>query len=223
MVGLDRIKDLIKKQCQQLYPSYKTLVTSSKWQSNLQQYTFALQRFMSQVELSIARGRRSWKATKEEVAETFAIPGRRLTNIEPLLDSLPDLVHKEEFGGRTASSEVTLRFRLHPLEEAWLKQLDNSQETVKRNGLNVPSVPAEMLLRQAEQEGYTYPERMEVLRLLKQRGYIDLDQKHSLLTRTVDAVDDLRDAVQEQVKELEAQICALADALPDFDVSPFPI
>ena len=223
MVGLDRIKDLIKKQCQQLYPSYKTLVTSSKWQSNLQQYTFALQRFMSQGELSIVRGRRSWKATKEEVAETFAIPGRRLTNIEPLLDSLRDLVHKEEFGGRTASSEVTLRFRLHPLEEEWLKQLDNSQETVKRNGLDIPSIPAELLLREAKKEGYTDLETMQVLRLLKERGFIDLDQKYNLLTRTVDAVDDLRDAVQEHLKNLEAQIKALTDALPDFDTSPFPI
>ncbi len=223
MVGLDRIKDLIKKQCQQLYPVYKTLVTSSKWQSNLQQYSYALQRFMSQGELSIARGRRSWKATKEEVAETFAIPGRRLTNIEPLLDSLRDLVHKEEFGGRTASSEVTLRFRLHPLEEAWLKQLDNSQETVKRNGLDVPSIPAELLLREAKKEGYTDLETMQVLRLLKERGFIDLDQKYNLLTRTVDAIDDLHDAVQEQLKNLEAQIKALADALPDFDTSPFPI
>jgi len=223
MVGLDRIKDLIKKQCQQLYPSYKTLVTSSKWQSNLQQYTFALQRFMSQGELSIIRGRRSWKATKEEVAETFAIPGRRLTNIEPLLDSLRDLVHKEEFGGRTASSEVTLRFRLHPLEEEWLKQLDNSQETVKRNGLDVPSIPAELLLLEAKKEGYTDLETMQVLRLLKERGFIDLDQKYNLLTRTIDAVDDLRDAVQEHLKNLEAQIKALTDALPDFDTSPFPI
>ena len=160
----------IKKQCQQLYPGYKTLVTSSKWQSNLQQYTYALQRFMSQGELSIARGRRSWKASKEEVAETFAIPGRRLTNIEPLLDSLGDLVHKEEFGGRTASSEVTLRFRLHPLEEAWLKQLDNSQETVKRNGLDVPSIPAELLLREAKKEGYTDLETMQTFAMILSTG-----------------------------------------------------
>ncbi|TMD22540.1 MAG: hypothetical protein E6J04_21605, partial [Chloroflexi bacterium] len=62
MVGLDRIKDLVKKQCQQLYPRYKTLITNSKWQNNLQQYTHALQRIISQGELSIARGRRSWKA-----------------------------------------------------------------------------------------------------------------------------------------------------------------
>ena len=223
MVGLDRIKDLVKKQCQQLYPRYKTLISGPKWQNNLQQYTHALQRFMAQGELSIARGRRAWKASKEEVADTFAIPGRRLTNLEPLLDNLKDLIVKEEFSGRTASSEVTLRFRLHPLEEEWLKQLDSSQETVKRNGLDVPSIPAELLLREAGKEGYTYPERMEVLRLLKERGFVDLDQKRNLLTRTVDAIDDLRDAVQEQLKSLEAQVQALANALPDFDTSPFPL
>ncbi|MFL5590734.1 MAG: hypothetical protein ACJ8DI_24215 [Ktedonobacteraceae bacterium] len=222
MVGLDRIKDLVKKQCQQLYPSYKTLITNSKWQNNLQQYTHALQRIISQGELSIARGRRSWKASKEVVADTFAIPGRRLTNVEPLLESLKDLIVKEEFSGRAASSEVTLRFRLHPLEEEWLKQLDGSQETVKRNGLDVPSIPAELLLREAKKEGYTDLETMEILRLLKERGFIELD-RHNLITRTVDAVDDLRDAVLEQVKNLEEQIRVLVDALPDFDASPFPV
>jgi hypothetical protein len=223
MVGMERIKELVKKQCQQLYPRYKTLITGPKWQNNLQQYTHALQRFKDQGELSIARGRRSWKASKEEVADTFAIPGRRLTNLEPLLDNLRDFIVKEEFSGRTASSEVTLRFRLHPLEEEWLKELDNSQETVNRNGLDVPCMPAELLLRKAEKEGYTYPERMEALRLLKERGFVDLDQKRNLLTRTVDAIDDLRDAVQEQLNNLEAQIQALAQALPDFDTSPFPL
>ena len=222
MVGLDRIKDLVKKQCQQLYPGYRTLITSSKWQNNLQQYTHAIQRFMSQGELSIARGRYPWKATKEEVADAFAIPGRRLTNIEPLLESLKDLIIKEEFSGRAASSEVTLRFRLHPLEERWLKELDNSQERVKRNGLDVPSIPSEVLMWDAKKEGYTYLEAGEVLRLLKERGYVDLNRQN-LLTRTVDAVDDLRDAVLDQLKNLEGQIRTLADALPDFDTSPYPV
>lgn len=220
MVGLDRIRDLVKKQCQQLYPGYRTLISGPKWQNNLQQYTHALQRFMAHSELSIARGRQSWKVTKEEVAGAFGIPGKRLVNIEPLLDSLKDLVVKEEFGGRSASSEVTLRFRLHPLEEQWLKRLDNSQETVKRNGLDVPSIPAEILMREAKKDGYTDLETMEVLRLLKERGFIELD-RHNLLTRTIDAIDDLRDAVLEQVKNLENQVRALVDALPDFDSGPF--
>jgi len=223
MVGVDLIKDLIKKQCQQLYPKYKTLITNSKWKENLQQYRFALQRLMSQGELSIARGRRSFVATKEEVAETFAIPGRRLTGIEPLLENLKDLVIKEEFSGRTASSEVTLRFKLHPLEEDWLNQLDNSGEKVRRNGLEVPCLPAELLLRYAKQEGYTDSEITEILYLLRERGFIDLDQKNNMLTRTVDAVDDLRDAVQEQLRVLEKQVREAADALPDFDSSRYPL
>jgi len=223
MVGLDRIKDLLRKQCQQLYPKYKTLITNPKWKENLQQYKLALQRLISQNELSIARGRRPFVATKEEVADTFVIPGRRLTNIEPLLENLKDLIVKEEFSGRSASSKVTLRFRLHPLEEDWLNQLDNSSEKVRRNGLEVPSLPAELLLRYAKQEGYTDPEIGEILYLLKERGFVDHDPKNNLLTRTVDAVDDLREAVQAQMKTLEESVQALVDALPDFDANSYPL
>jgi len=217
MVGLDRIRDLVKKQCQQLYPRYRTLITNNKWKDNIQQYKLALQRLIAQNDLSIARGRRPFIATKEEVADTFVIPGRRLTNIEPLLDNLKDFVSKEEFGGRTASSEVTLRFKLHPLEEDLLNQLDTSPEKVRRNGMEVPSAPAELLLRYAKQEGYTDPEITEIIYLLRERKYIDLDQRSNLLTRTVDAVDDLRDALQEQIRVLDEQVRTVAEALPDFD------
>lgn len=223
MVGLDRIKDLLRKQCQQLYPKYRTLITNPKWKDNIQQYRHALQRLISQNELSVARGRRSFVATKEEVADTFAIPGRRLTNIEPLLENLKDLIIKEEFSGRSASSEVSLRFRLHPLEEDWLSQLDNSQEKVRRNGIEVSALPAELFLRYGKQVGYTDPEITELLYLLRDRKYVDLEQRNNLLVRTVDAVDDLRDAVQAQMKTLEENVRTLAEALPDFDNSSYPL
>jgi hypothetical protein len=222
MVGLDRIRDLVKKQCQQLYPRYRTLITNNKWKENLQQYKLALQRLIAQNDLSIARGRRPFIATKEEVADTFVIQGRRLTGIEPLLENLKDFVVKEAFSGRTASSEVTLRFKLHPLEEDLLNQLDTSSEKVRRNGLEVPSLPAELLLRHAKKEGYTDTEITEILYLLRERGYVDLDQRNNLI-RTVDAVDDLRDAIQEQVRMLEEQIQALGEAITDFDTSRYPI
>jgi len=172
---------------------------------------------MAQDELSIVRGRQPWKATKEEVADTFAIPGRRLTNLEPMLDSLKDLIVKEDFSGRTSQSTVTLRFRLHPLEEEWLKLLEESQETVKNNGLDVPCLPAELLLRQAAAKGYTNEETREILRLLKERGFIDLDQKNGLLLRTVEAIDDQREVLRVQLQNLEFQIQQLADALPEFE------
>ena len=223
MVGIERIKDLLKKQCQHLYPGYRTLITTPKWRENLQLYDLAIQRLMAQDELSIVRGRQSWKATKEEVADTFAIPGRRLTNLEPLLDSLKDLIVKEDFSGRTSQSTVTLRFRLHPLEEEWLKLLEESQETVKSNGLDVPCLPAELLLRQATAKGYTNEETREILRLLKERGFIDLDQKNGLLLRTVEAIDDQREVLREQLQRLEFQIQQLADALPDFEPDRYPL
>jgi len=221
MVGLDRIRDLVKKQCQQLYPRYRTLITNNKWKENLQQYKLALQRLIAQNDLSIARGRRPFIATKEEVADTFVIQGRRLTGIEPLLENLKDFVIKEAFSGRTASSEVTLRFKLHPLEKDLLNQLDASSEKVRRNGLEVPRLPAELLLRHAKQEGYTDTEITEILYLLRERGYVDLDQKNNLI-RTVDAVDDLRDAIQEQVRMLEEQVRALGEAITDFDTGYYP-
>ena len=45
----------------------------------------------------------------------------------------------------------------------------------------------------------------------------------SLLTRTIDAVDDLREAVQVQMKTLEEGVQALVDALPDFEANGYPL
>src|SRR5579875_767788 len=223
MVGVERIKNLVRKQCQQLYPHYKTLMTNSKWKENLQQYRSAIQHLIQKGEISIVRGSRPFNTTKEEVADVFMIPGRRLTNIEPLLDNLKELIIREEFSGRSATSAVRLRFKLHPLEEDLLGQIDGSSEYVKRNGLEVPSIPADMLLRYARKQGYREPEIVEILYLLRDRALVDWDQKKNLLVRTVDTLDDLRDALREQLKTLEMQIHALADALPDFDTHEYPL
>lgn len=222
MVGSERIKDLLKKQCQVLYPRYKTLITNPKWQDNIQSYEIAVRTLVAQNELSIVRGRRSYEATKEEVATIFAIPGKRLGNIEPLVENLKYLVAKEDFSGRTATSMVTLRFCLHPLEEDLLAQLENSDEKVRRNGVEVPRLPAELLLRYAKQEGYTQSEIRAILGLMKERRFVDTDARFNL-ERRVDNVDDLRDRIQEQLTKVEAQVYQLADALPDFDKSRYPL
>ncbi len=223
MVGIDRIKDLFRQQCRQLYPNYQTLITSSKWLQNLQQYNYALQSVIADDGISIARGRRPWKASKEAIADAFRIPGRRLTSLESLLDTLGDLIVKEEFAGRTASSEVTLKFKLHPLEQDWLGQLDASSEKIRRNKLMVPALPPEQLIRQAKQSGYTDEEVTEVLRLLQTRKFVDLDQRENMLFRAVDAIDDLRDAVQEQINHLDRQVQELAEKIPDFEANRYPV
>jgi hypothetical protein len=222
MVGSERIKDLLKKQCQGLYPHYKTLITNPKWQDNIQSYEIAVRTLVANNELSIVRGRRFYEASKEEVATIFAIPGKRLSNIEPLIENLKHLIVKEDFSGRTSASMVTLRFRLHPLEEDLLGQLENSEEKVRRNGVEVPRLPAELLLRYAKQEGYTQSEIRAILGLMKERRFVDTDAKFNL-ERRVDNVDDLRDRIQEQLTKVETQIYQLADTLPDFDKSRYSL
>jgi hypothetical protein len=221
MVGTERIKDVFRQQCRRLYPNYRTLIASRNWRENLQQYNYAVEKVIADDGLSVARGRRPWKASKEDVADAFRIPGRRLVNLEPLLDALGDLIVKEEFSGRQSTSEVTLSFQLHPLEQDWLAQLEGSKEKVKRDGGELAALPAEQLVRGAKQAGYTENEIGEILRLLQTRRFIDYDQKKALLIRTVDAVDDLRDAVAAQISSLETLVNELK-ALPDFEPGRFP-
>lgn len=222
MVGSERIKDLLKKQCQALYPHYKTLITNPKWQDNIQSYEIAVRTLIAQNELSIARGHRSYEASKEEVATVFAIPGKRLGNIEPLIENLKHLIVKEDFSGRTAASMVKLRFRLHPLEEDLLKQLEASEEKVQRNGVDVPRLPGGPLLVYAKREGYTQPEIKALLSLMKERRYVDMDSKLNL-ERRADNVDDLRDRIQEKLVKVELQTDQLAETLPDFEKSRYPL
>lgn len=223
MVGVDLLKDLFRQVCRRLYPTYQTLVTGKNWDKNLQQYNYALEKVITEDGLSIARGRRSWTATKEAVADAFRIPGRRLTNLEALLDTLEDLIEREEFSGRSPTSEVKLKFKLHPLEEEWLEQLEASRETVKSEGIEAQAVPAEQLLRQARKSGYTDAEVQEVLRLLQSRQFVNFDQRRRLLIRAIDKdIDLLREAVDKQLEHLEQQIQSLT-ALPEFDPGYYPL
>lgn len=222
MVGTERVKELFRQQVRRLYPDYRTLITGKAWKVNLQQYNYALEKMIADDGLSIARGRRPWKATKEAVADALQIPGRRLTNLDPLLDALSDLIVKEDFSGRSPGSEVSLRFQLHVLESDWIEQIEASKETVRQNGMNVPAMPAEFLMRQAKRKGYTDDEVVEIIRLLRARKFVEYDQKQGFLVRNLESVVDAKEAVAEQIARLESQINVLS-VLPDFEAKRYPV
>lgn len=222
MVGVERIKDLFRQQCRQLYPAYQTLITDRRWKENLQQYAYAIERVIAEDGISIVRGRRAWRSTKEAVADAFHIPGRSLTRLETLLATLENLIDKEEFSGRSPTSEVSLRFKVHPLEEEWLAKLEQSRKTVRLEGAEVPAVPVLPLITHARQSGYTPDEIQEIVRLLQARKYVDLDPRSNFLIRTVDNISDLRDAVARNIDALEHQVQVLTQ-LPDFEADRYPI
>ncbi|MCO5213639.1 MAG: hypothetical protein M9936_28400 [Caldilinea sp.] len=223
MVGTERIKDLFRQIVRTMYPAYKTLMISRKWRENLQQYNYAIQSVINEDGLSIARGRRSWIAGKEEVADAFRIPGRRLTNLESLLDVLDPLIEKEDFSGRRADSTVSLKFHLHPLELEWLEMIDESGEKFHTNGMEVPAIAAEMLVRHAQYRGYTQSEIGEVLRLLQTRKFVDYDQRKNLIIRAVDAIDDLRDTVATQIAAFSLEVSEIAKTIPDFEAERYGV
>lgn len=223
MVGIDRVKELFRLQCRKIYPNYRTLATSRSWQPNLQQYRYALEKVITQDGISIARGRNEWAATKSTVADTFHIAGKSMTRLEVLIRELVDVgvLDTINFTGRQAYSEVSLKFKLHPLENEWLRLLDNSKQQTIVQGSKVPAIAAEDLFKLGSGSGYTLEEMSEVLQLLKTRKYID--QRQNLIVRTIDAIDDLRESVSAFLDQLETSIIALRDGLPEFDDTRYPI
>ena len=220
MVGADRIKEVFRQQCRKLYPNYKTLIVDKNWQTYMQQYQYAIEKVAAEDGISVARGRQPWVTTKEDVAGALRIPGRRLTTLEVILDSLSKtgLLEKTQFSGRSTSSDVSLLFKLHPLEEDWLNKLDGS----KHKGGDMPSMPADVLMQQSRTLGYTLAEIQEVIHLLTVRKYIDLDKKRNAIVRTVDSVDDLKASIQLLLADFEKDITLLSTELPDFEDRFYP-
>ncbi len=225
MVGGDRIKEIFRLVCRKLYPSYHTLVNGRNWQANLQQYRYGLEKVIADDGISVARGRHEWVTTKDEAADVFHVANRRLTTLEVLVEALEqvELLEKIQFSGRTGASEVSLKFKLHLLENEWLRLLDASTERVMFNGSQVQALPAESLLRYSRKNGYLETEIQEIIRLLMDRKYIDLDKKTGMIVRIIDAIEDLREAVRAMLDQLEKDIHLLQDALPDFDDRFYPI
>jgi uncharacterized protein YoxC len=223
MVGYERIKDLFRAQCQLLYPRYQTLITGRRWQQELQQYNYALERVINDEGVAVARGRQLWETTKENAADAFTIPKRSLTRLETLLDSLEDMIVKEEYSGRRASSRIRLRFQLHPLEEQWLEELEESKETTLYEGMQAPAVYAIELIRKARDQGYILEEVKEIMGLMKSRQFVILDQQQNMLIRHIDDMEDIKNQVQSKIDRLAEAVDKLEEAVPEFDRRRIPL
>lgn len=223
MVGHERIRELFRAQCRLLYPHYETLMTGPKWAEDLQYYTYAVEKVASEDGVAVVRGRRPWETTKSGAADAFTIPGRSLSRLETLLDSLEKLVVKEDYSGRTADSPIRLRFQQHPLEKQWLEQLEISPETGSFEGKEGPALLAIELIRQAQRQGYLDVEVKEILRLLSSRRYVGMDQRKGLLVRLSEETGELKEQIEDKLNRLEADILRLKAALVDFEAERYPV
>jgi len=223
MVGHERIRELFKTQCRLLYPHYETLMTGPKWAEDLQYYAYAVEKVADDDGVAVVRGRRPWETTKSGAADAFTIPGRSLSRLETLLDSLDKLVIKEEYSGRTADSPIRLRFQLHPLEKQWLEQLEASNEKGRFESKEGPALYAVELIRQAQGQGYLAEEVQEILRLLATRKYVGMDQRKMLLVRLAEETGELKEEIETKLNQLGGDIDRLKIALADFEPERYPV
>lgn len=223
MLGHERVRELFKTQCRLLYPHYETLITGQKWTEDLQYYAYALEKVGAEDGVAVVRGRRPWETTKSDAADAFTIPGRSLSRLETLLDSLEKLIVKEEYSGRTADSPIRLRFQLHPLEKLWLDQLESSSEKGKIEGKEGPALYAIELIRQAKELGYLDDEVGQVLQLLTSRKYVGMDQRKGLLVRLSEETGELKEQIEDKLSRLAADILRLKNALVDFEPERYPV
>lgn len=222
MVGHERIKELFKAQCQALFPNYKTLITSSSWQENLQQYNYVIERVIKEEGVSVVRGLRSWETTKSKAADAFRIPRLSLTRLDTLLNELKDFIIKEDYSGQP-DSPIRLKFQVHPLETQWLDKLDDSSQRDSLNGMNMPALDGTELLRQTRYQGYKNEEMGQVLKLMQSRQFITYNYNTRLLLRAVDAIDDLKVIVQKEFEGFRAFVIQLEKNVPEFDSSRFSL
>lgn len=223
MVGHERIRELFKAQCRLLYPHYETLISGPKWAEDLQYYAYAVEKVAAEDGVAVVRGRRPWETTKSGAADAFTIPGRSLSRLETLLESLEKLITKEEYSGRTADSPIRLRFQQHPLERLWLDQLESSDENGKIEGKEGPALYAIDLMRQAKDMGYLDDEIGQILRLLTSRKYIGMDQRRGLLVRLSEETGELKEQIEDKLNRLEADILRLKTTLVDFEPERYPV
>lgn len=223
MVGHERIRELFKAQCRLLYPHYETLITGPKWMEDLQYYVYAVEKVAAEDGVAVVRGRRPWETTKSGAADAFTIPGRSLSRLETLLDSLEKLIIKEEYSGRTADSPIRLRFQSHPLEKQWLDQLEASTETGKIDGKEGAALYAIELMRQAKEMGYLGDEIQQVLQLLTSRKYIGMDQRKGMLVRLSEETGELKEQIEDRLNRLEADILRLQAVLVEFEPERYPV
>lgn len=223
MVGVERIKELFRTQCRRLYPDYKTLNLGKNWQTNIQQYRYAVERVINEDGISIARGRNEWKTTKNEMADAMHIPGKSMARLEVLVKEMADMGLLEiiNFSGRQVYSDVSFKFKLHPLESDWLILLDESKEHHSLQGVKVQAITPELLFARARKMGYTEAEQQEVMQLMRARKYIDLEPKKNLLYRTMDTIDSFKENVQTMLSKLESDVRDLSEAIGDFDDKPY--
>ena len=205
-VGGRMFEELFNRRCGALFPDYQTLYVQAHHQKVIDAYINA----MRDMTLKERRGRAPLQDTKEALARRFGLGS--VATFENR-NEYADLMLVEQWAGRGNTGKAKVRLKLHPLEEAILKQIRSSSTQRKLNGQLVQVLEANAAAEVARPLGYRDEETVLALQLLAARGYVRFDRQSKLIYLTQVGPDpaELETHMQKMLKKIEAVPAELLD------------
>jgi hypothetical protein len=209
-VGLELPKEVFRVMCEARYPNYSTLIANGKWDKPYATYLSALshQRVCSSV--GLLRGSKALQIAESEALAIFA--ETRVQALKGLAENLKPVLDIK-FG--VGDKNVSLTFKLHPGEKAFVEQLRNSNEQVTRGGMRIKVLGRLEGLNVFTSLGYRDKEIPFLLRFLKARRLVNFNEEKNQFEEILESVDELRDAILAEVDRATQAAEGLAK-IPDF-------
>ena len=163
---------------EKLWPEYKTFIVNARYKEVIDDYVKAV----STLPPRSRRGIDAISGSKDQLARLFGYQSNVTFETKAKTD-LQYLINIESWKGDTGK----IRLTLHPLEEAFLDALRNSDNFYYLEpNKEVPALNDQTFLKISLSQGYRAEEIGEVFKLLVIRGYVRLIRDKNLIVLAID-------------------------------------
>lgn len=210
-VGLPLVEEVFSQMCRSRYGNYQTLITTGRWERGYATYVTALSSKIVSSSLGVLRGSRTLELPEKEATNLFG--ETRKQTFYGLAENLAGVL---EVKADSREKVFTIRFKLHPAEEAFMEALRASGEKVSRGQLKARVLGRHEGLNLLRGLGYRESEVSLILQILNARRLVAYDEKQQCFVEALESPDERREAILAALNDLVQRIAVLSQ-IPDFD------
>jgi len=215
-VGRALPQEVFSQMCRMLYPEYETLITTGRWERSHTAYLGAMESQKVSSSVGILRGNRPLEISQRDVLALFG--ETKVQTFKGLAENLSSVLEVDL--GSKADSPSTVRFKLHPAEDAFLEALRGSEEKFTRRQVELRVLGQHQGFDLLRGLGYRDEELGFLMKMLKTRRLVDFDAKRQCFVEVLESPDERREALLSALSDLTKQADVLAQ-IPDFDGERF--
>jgi len=215
-VGLALPEEVFSRMCRARYPDYESLITTGRWERAYTKYLSALGSQKVSSLVGVLRGNRPLELSEREALALFG--ENRVQTFRGLAENLSSVL-EVKYGTRQ-SPQWTLRFKLHPAEEAFMDSLRVSEEKLTRGQVALKVLGQHRGFDLLRGMGYRQEEIAVLLQMLKARRLVDFDAKRQYFVEVLESPDERREAILAMLSDL-TQRAEVLTQIPDFDEARF--